>query len=391
MGLPVILDATPLAGGHGVRGIGAAVRGLIHGFASVPETERPLLMLPAGSDVPGGFRALGVSLPSWPLARLNVPDPWPGFRGGRVVRRAAPRLVHATHGGFLPRDVPTVASCYDTVPLRLPALYLAGAGRWAQRVAYGRMLARLREARRIVVPTEASANDVVELGGVAPGRVRVVPLGAVPPVRIPATGGDPALPGSEGGGAGLEDHAPAPPGDGRPYLLYSGALEPHKNPGVLVDALARMDPEIVLVMAGPWSRRRAARLHARVTARGLEDRVHLRGYVPSDELARLRRGALAVCVPSLVEGWGFPATEAMAAGVPVLVSDAAALVEVTAGACPVVPARVAEAWAAAVHEMLRNPGHREEVVRRGRARAADLTWERSAAETLAVYREALDE
>ena len=79
MSAPALLDATPLAGAHSARGIGAAVRGLVGGLAELPQDDRPVLLVRAGQPVPDGFES-----PRGPLAALAVyrlPDPWPG-RGG---------------------------------------------------------------------------------------------------------------------------------------------------------------------------------------------------------------------------------------------------------------------------------------------------------------------
>jgi glycosyltransferase involved in cell wall biosynthesis len=312
-----------------------------------------------------------VRLPRWPLGRAAIPDPWPALIGGRVLRRARPELVHATQPDLVPLGMAVVASCYDLIPLRFRALYLDGPGRTAERAAYARYLSRLRAARLVLVPTRATAADVVERAGVPEARVRVVPLGVRPAAApAPAPGG-------------------APPG-AHPYVLYSGGLEPHKNTGLLVDALAASrHPDLRLVMTGPWSRRRQERLRGRVAGRRLGERVELRGHVDADALARLRAGALAVLVPSRAEGFGFPALEAMAAGVAVLASDTPALAEVTGGVCPLLPVDDPEAWAGAVDALLDDPAARADLAGRGPAQAARYPWSATAEGCVAAYREAL--
>lgn len=372
MPLPVILDATPLAGGHGARGIGTAVRGLVEAFAERPEGERPQLLV--SDDVPPApaFTTVPLSLPGWPLWRLGVPDPWPALVAGRVLRRVRAAVFHATRPELVPSGLATVVSCYDLIPLRMPSLYLDGTRRAAQKAAYAHYLSRLRSARLVLAPTRATADDLILLAGVDADRVRIVPLGV-------ATS-------AEGGRLG------APPiGSRKPYLLYSGSLEPHKNVPLLVDALAQTrHAEVRLVMTGPWSRRRRERLERRIASRGLSERVSLRGHVDSDELARLRRGALAVAVPSRIEGFGLPALEAMAAGVPVLASDIPALAEVTGGVCPLISPDDPAGWATQIDRMLEDPAARADAARRGPGRAAAFPWSATAAATLEVYREALD-
>lgn len=372
-----------------MRGIGGAVRGLIAGLGSLPEDRRPALLVDAAAPVPRGFQEVAVRLPRWPLARLDVPDPWPGLLGGRAVRRAGARVFHATQPGLVPTDLPVVVTCYDLVPLRFPALYLAGPRRAAQRRAYGRYLGRLREARLVLVPTDATARDVTRLAGVDPGRVRLVPLGAVPPPAGAEVDGIPASEAGASPGRAMRQSGGGS-GDGAPYVLYAGSLEPHKNADVLVDAARMLPAGLQVVMTGPWSRRRRERLGRRVARTGVADRVRLRGYVGASELSGLRAGAVAVAVPSRVEGWGFPALEAMAAGTPAVVSDAESLVEVTAGACPVVPCDDSRAWADVLGALLADEEARQRWVARGRARVAELTWERCAEVTVAAHAEALD-
>lgn len=372
MPLPVILDATPLAGGHGVRGIGAAVRGLLDGLSALPEEDRPALLVDEAATAPAGFATVPLTLPRWPLWRLGVPDPWPALVGRRVLGRVRSELFHATRPELVPGGMATVVSCYDLIPLRMSALYLDGPRHAAQKAVYAHYLSRLRAARLVLTPTQATADDLTALVGVPSARVRVVPLGV--------------------GVRGEQGRLGAAPVDGRsPYVLYSGSLEPHKNVPILIDALARSrHPELRLVMTGPWSGRRQERVERRIAGHGLDGRVVLRGHVAGDELDRLRRGALAVAVPARIEGFGLPALEAMAMGVPVLASDTPALAEVTGGVCPLLSPDDASAWAAQMDRLLEDPAARADIARRGPGRAAAFSWEATATATLAAYREALD-
>ena len=234
MPAPVLLDATPLASGHSARGIGAAVRGMLSGLAALPAEERPRVLVRAGQPAPSGFASHEVRWPSWPLHR--IPDPWPAALGERAVRRAAGGAVfHAVQPSLVPRGR-TVATCFDLIPAAFASEYLRGAGRTGERAAFAHFLNRLRAAPVVVVPSGETAADAVRLGGVDPARVRVVPL-AVPEAVAPE--GD------------------APPG---PYVLYSGAIEPHKNAGLALEAIATADAGVRLVMAGLVTLRRLRQL-----------------------------------------------------------------------------------------------------------------------------------
>ena len=363
MPAPALLDATPLASAHATRGIGAAVRGILEGFAALPESDRPALLARRGQAVPAGFASREVRWPPWPLYRL--PDPWPVAVGERAARRrAAGGVFHATQPALVPRGR-TVATCFDLIPACFRDEYLAGAGRAPEALAYRHFLRRLGQARLVVVSSRETAADVERITGVAADKIRVVPLAA------------PAQPDADGS---------APEG---PYVLYAGAIEPHKNAPLALEAIARAEPGIRLVMAGPWSARRAERLRRHAEAVGAADRVDWLGLVSAGRLAALRGGARAVLVPSRKEGFGLPVLEGLSAGVPVLASDTPALREVGGDAATYLPLGDATTWARAISEAAgRNGAAREAGAEAGRRRAAEFSWERTARALLDVYREA---
>jgi glycosyltransferase involved in cell wall biosynthesis len=362
MSAAAMLDATPLAGAHESRGIGTALRGLVAGFTALPADERPRLLVRRGQPAPAGFQVTEVAWPAWPLHRL--PDPWPLARGERVVRRlAGDGAFHATQPGLVPAGR-TVVTCHDLIPLAFWAEYLGGAGRSGQAALYRHFLHRLRGARLVLAPSRETADDAVRLAGVAPERVRVVPWGA------------PAAVAPEG---------PAPEG---PYVLYAGAIEPHKNAGLAVEAIAAARPGIRLVMAGPWSRRRAARLRAHAARVGAEGRVDWLGLLSPGRLAAVRAGAVAVLVPSRKEGFGLPVLEAMAAGVPVLAADTPALREVGGGAAAYLPLADPGPWARAIEALADDPAQARMRGEAGRDRAATFSWDRAAAALAEAHRDA---
>jgi glycosyltransferase involved in cell wall biosynthesis len=361
-GSPSLLDATPLADGHSLRGIGAAVRGLISGMEGLPADERPVLLVRRGQPVPDGFASREVRWPRWPSHRL--PDPWPALVGERLVRDRQ-RVFHATTPALVPSGsrAAVVAACYDLVPACFPREFL-GRGRAAEAAAYRRYLRRLRGARLVLVPSAETGADAVRLAGVDPGRVRVVPL-AAPPASPP--------------------RGPVPQ---EPYALLVGGIEPHKNIGLALAAIAACPAGVRLVMAGPWSARRLARLRRKAAELGVEGRVDWLGFVDAGRLAALRAGALAALVPSRKEGFGFPVLEAMAAGVPVLASDTPALREVGGDAARYLPADAPTAWAAAIAELADDPERRARQRALGLAQARAFSWEETARLTLEAHREA---
>ncbi len=376
MPAPALLDATPLASAHSTRGIGAAVRGMIHGLQRLPADDRPRLLLRDGQEAPDGFEVARVHWPTWPLHRL--PDPWPLARGERAVRRLAGTrngdgdgdggdgghvAFHAVQPSLIPGGR-TIVTCHDLIPLAYWPEYLGGAGRMAEALAYSHFLRRLRGARLVLTPSRETAADAIRLAAVDPGRVRVVPWAAPDPVT------------PEG-----------PPADGR-YVLVAGAIEPHKNAGLALEAIAGAAPGVRLVMAGPWSPRRAARLRGHAARVGADRRVEWLGLLPAARLAAIRAGALAVLVPSRKEGFGLPVLEAMAAGVPVLATDTPALREVGGDAATYLPVTDPGPWSRAITELAEDPDLRERRAAAGRERAVAFSWERTAVELTRAYRDA---
>lgn len=372
MPAPALLDATPLASAHSTRGIGAAVRGMITGLQRLPADDRPRLLLRDGQDAPPGFEVARVHWPTWPLHRL--PDPWPVTRGERAVRRltgthngdgagAGDVAFHAVQPSLIPRG-PTIVTCHDLIPLAYRAEYLGGAGRVGEAIAYRHYLRRLRAARLVLTPSRETADDAIRLAAVDPARVRVVPWAAPDPVT-----------------------PDGPPLDGR-YVLVAGAIEPHKNATLALEAIAGADSGVRLVMAGPWSPRRAARLRGHAARVGADRRVEWLGLLPAARLAAIRAGALAVLVPSRKEGFGLPVLEAMAAGVPVLATDTPALREVGGDAATYLPVTDPGPWSRAITELAEDPDLRERRIAAGRERATHFSWERTAVELARAYRDA---
>jgi glycosyltransferase involved in cell wall biosynthesis len=358
----VLVDATPLASAHALRGTGAALEGMLDGLRTLAPDARPRLLVREGQSSPDGFASEELRWPDWPLYR--IPDPWPRVAVERRARgRAGQAVFHATQPSLIPAGR-TVATCFDLIPAVYPEHYLSSAGRRLEAGAYRRFMRRLTEVSIVVAPSRETADDLTRLARVDPARIRVIPL-AVPPA--PAAQGE------------------APPGR---YVLYAGAIEPHKNPGLAIEAMAAAPPEVRLLMAGPWSRRRLARLRRRAAAHGIADRVEWLGYVPAAHLATIRAHALAVLVPSLKEGFGLPVLEGMAAGVPVLASDRPSLREAGGDAARYLPPGAAADWGRAIGELSSDPSERARMVAAGREQASRFSWDATARRLAEAWRDA---
>ncbi len=268
--------------------------------------------------------------------------------------------------------VPAVATVHDLTVLLYPETHTLKV-----RLSLLPFLRRSFEAaRRLVTISEATARDLAFHFPQCAEKIRVVYPGIDSEFR----------PGEPAEIAATRRELGAPAG----YVLYAGTLEPRKNVGRLLDAWeglrgedARMLP---LVLAGPygWGSERLARriqaLAPEVTAVGRVDRARL---------VRIFQAARVFVYPSLYEGFGFPAAEALACGVPVITSDTSSLPEVVGDAGLLVDPRDAPGIAARIKGLLDNPGPAADLGRRGIAQAGRFRWDRAAAEMEAVFLEAL--
>jgi glycosyltransferase involved in cell wall biosynthesis len=272
-------------------------------------------------------------------------------------------VVHAT-GLLTPRTRrPLVVTVHDIAAVRYPELHPAR--HVNQQRSQLRMLHRVPA---IVTVSQATADDLVHLG-ISSERIVVARPGRtqLPEPAAPSVGVSPA---------------------GR-YLLTVGETSPRKGYGVVVEALARLDHNLNLVMAGPAAGDEQ-RLRELIATLGLWPRVRKLGAVTDAALAGLYRGAVALCYPSVAEGFGSPVLEAMGAGVPVLASDIPVLRELAGDAAVYVEGNGVDAWADAIEGIVSDASLRHRLAELGRKRAAEFTWERAAIATLTGYRLALD-
>jgi glycosyltransferase involved in cell wall biosynthesis len=176
----------------------------------------------------------------------------------------------------------------------------------------------------------------------------------------------------------------------RRYLLSVGTLEPRKNFCTLLHVLLRLQKmglNMPLVLAGRkgWLYESFLKqLHQL----GLAGQVLLLDFVAEADLPALYSAADLFVFPSLYEGFGLPVLEAMACGAPVVCSNAASLPEVCGEAAWLVDPLAVESWAEAIASILADPARQEDMRGQGFRQAERFTWERTAAETLEVYRQA---
>jgi glycosyltransferase involved in cell wall biosynthesis len=173
-----------------------------------------------------------------------------------------------------------------------------------------------------------------------------------------------------------------------PFILYVGNLEPRKNIPTLVRAFAKLVEKGLphsLVLAGSrgWM---DDDIFKTIQDLGLQSRVLLPGFCEQSELPALYSAASLFVYPSLYEGFGLPVLEALACGVPVITSNISSMPEVAGQAAILVDPHDSDELAKAMVRILTDPAKSEELARTGRQRASLFTWERTAQQTVDVYR-----
>lgn len=303
-----------------------------------------------------------------PLIRIlweQVLQPW-------TVRQAKIDLLYSpAYVGPLASACPSVITVHD-----LSFVYYPQNFRTLNRI-YLRIFAQLsvHRARRIVAVSESTKRDLVECYRLSPEKVDVVYNGVDPSFQ-PLSFEQVAAFRKE---AGLPER----------FILFVGTLEPRKNVVGLLEAYARLPegrPPLMLVGGKGWL---YDEIFARVEGLGLSGEVRFVGYVAAEALPLWYNAADLFVYPSLYEGFGLPALEAMACGTPVVTSTVSSLPEVVGDAGLLVDPSDVEGLAAVVAEVLRSAERREQMRVEGLARAKAFSWEKTALHTADSFIRAL--
>jgi glycosyltransferase involved in cell wall biosynthesis len=307
-------------------------------------------------EVPGSIRTV---YPRWDLLGR------PGLPGAL----ADASIVHATNPAAIPpagTGQKLVVTVHDLAFRHFPEMY-PREWRWLYEAG---LRAAVRRADAVLTPSRSTADDLLARTTLEKERVHVTPLAP----SLATTDEDPAL---------VIERLRLP----RPYLLHVGTIEPRKNLVRLVRAYRKVAARglphaLVLTGAAGW-RPEALLQELAVDAPGTVVRTSL---LSEEELDAVFRGADAFVYPSVYEGFGLPVVEAMARGVPTVVSTASSLPEVAGDAALGVDPNDVDSIARAVERVLTDETLADELRRRGREQAARFSWARTARDTLRVYR-----
>lgn len=284
-------------------------------------------------------------------------------------------LVHAPSLVFPPADGrPLVVTVHDSLFLEQPEDFPSSA------LEFNRaMVDRLDEVDTVIVPSRVVGNALATTD-TPPKRIRVVPMGTdvTPPTDVDER---------ERMLEKLEVE--------KPYVLWTGSLEPRRNPeGIVrgfVHAIEGDVPDadrLNLYLVGPpghWS----PEIRGFIEDKGLTDRIRRIDHQAAPVRGALYAGAAAFLYPSFSEGFGQPVIEAMSCGAPVVTSNRSSLPEVAGSAAELCDPDDPGSVGASLAKVLRDPDYAQDLRRLGLRRAQEFSWERTARETLACYREAI--
>lgn len=226
-------------------------------------------------------------------------------------------------------------------------------------------------ADHIITVSEHTKSDLTELFNIAPKDISVIPLGP---------------------GSGKVDVYGDPPVS-KPFILFIGEIRPHKNIHTLIEAYQQYKQEngcdIDLVIAGSTRNNYQAELEEIIDDK-YRSNIHFLGHVNDETVALLYSHATLFVFPSLYEGFGLPPIEAMGYDTPVIASNRASIPEVVGDAGEYFDPSNTEELTSKLEAVLNDKSLHNQLIKKGRNRYEEFSWERTARETLDVYRRVWD-
>jgi glycosyltransferase involved in cell wall biosynthesis len=355
------IDAREICGKP--TGVGRYLNALLSEWAEMPaaRNHRFVLFAPKAPNIS----------PSPPfelqLVAGNGGTAWEQGALARAVNRTRPTVFFApAYSAPLRVSAPIVLSMHDVSFAAHPEWF-----RWRERVRRNWLARRCaRKARVVLTLSEHSRREIVARVGVSSGRIRVIPLG----VRLPV----PSSPSEN-----------APPREA--LILFVGSIFNRRHLPDLIRAFAQIThehPEVRLEIVGENRTYPHQDLSRLVSGLELHQRVRLRSYEPDHVVAELYRRAGVFAFLSEYEGFGLPPLEALASGVPVVLTDTAVAREVFGDAARYVSGGDIDATADALNQLLFEPACRADLLARASTVLARYSWHQAARDTLAALEEA---
>jgi glycosyltransferase involved in cell wall biosynthesis len=359
-------------------GVGVYAANLVQALTRLPETRDSLRLMMLHGREALRPRAGGAPIdsPEWSVRGVAPRILWEQFGLPRRAKRLGVDVLHYVDHA-LPlwgRPCPVVITVHDLAFYRLPQMY--GTARRFYKCFIG--LRSIRRAAHIIAASEATKRDIIEIAGTEEHQITTIHYG-----------NDLSLFGkneSQGQQRGADSS--------KPYFLFVGDLQPRKNASGLIASFAQIvrgsDLPHELVLVGPPSPS-LSKLERLAGQLRIADRVRFLGAVPHDDLGPIYRRATALVYPSWYEGFGLPPLEAMACGVPAIVSNRTSLPEVVGDAGLLVAPDDVRGLAAAMVRVALDAELAADLSRRGKDRANQFSWDECARRTWDVYRRVYEE
>ena len=366
------------------NGSGQYLRQLLTALLPLDNTLRLSLIIPDRGpvdDPPAGVDLIKVRLP----LRGHPGKVWFEQRGyPNAVRQLGAAIAHVPYWGPpLHTAARLVITVHDVIPLALP-VYQGGFG---GRLYTSLVTAALHDAAHLIADSEFSRAEIINrVGDIPPEQVTAIPLAASPDMHPKLNADcDPCI----------RDKYKLPDD----YALYLGGFDVRKNIRALLAAYtyvkSAMNDDFPLVLAGSpppaelWGSPRFPDLPAEIEKLALTDVIRWIGPVAEADKAGLYRMARVAIFPSMYEGFGLPPLEAMACGTPVIAADATSIPEVVGSAAYLIDPADSRALGGAIIAVLIQDPLYKQLQNQGLARATNFTWNKTAAQTLAIYRKVM--
>ncbi len=273
----------------------------------------------------------------------------------------------------LPADIPTVITLHDLSWNHFPEFFSHKMRLWHKATRPHELV---KQATSIIVPSQATAEDVARVFDKSSSQIHTIPHGVSSQFNDKMQARD--------HGVRSKLHLP------KRFALFVGTLEPRKNLLTLVDALhdyrKAAHDDLHLVLAGKWGWR-SQELRHRLRKHDARAWVHHLGYVDDLDRAALYRSAEVFTWPSLYEGFGLPVLEAMACGTPVITSLTSSLPELTQDAAVLVDPFNSHDITDALRGVIGSKPLQDQLIKKGLARAQAHSWKTAAQKTLEIFRQ----
>jgi len=353
----VLVDARALQGPSARRGIGRYAAGILGGLSELGFEFSVLVdrSLP-DPELPSGVREVFSTRRRWHGRLAGLED---AVALREDLRRIRPAIFHSLHL-TLPRGAPcpVVVTVHDLIPWAFGGWRMLG-----ERFRYSASRRLLPRAELVVAVSESTARDLRRLARVDEDRIRVIPEG---------------LDRRFSPRPGAAERIAARWTQERPYFLFVGALDVRKDPRGLLTAWAvarAAGADCDLLIAGEPGRQAPPSMGS----------ARMLGKVTDEELEDLLSAAACLLFPTLYEGFGLPALEAMGCGCPVVAYRNSSLPEVMGDVGALVPNRDSAALGKAAARLVLDPKARRAAVDGGLARARKFTWPAAAGRTVEAY------